>query len=269
MKLVITTLAVMAGFPLFAQSVPVYSVASVNNYNTITCAVKQISLSVVTSYTGPLTYVWTGPGFNAQTAAVTLTTAGNYSLTLTSGTVTTNTVVAIGINTVMPICTPASLTFTSANAMTITAISPTNNITHYIYEPYSPFVTTSTLVTCIFNTTPGTYTHCLVNNLNGCNTCSPAVVVNPSTGTGPVLPENTLTAFSCHPNPTDGVFKITPYDPEITTIEVYTTAGEQLKVSYTLTPGVLVDLGNAPAGIYVVVLTRKNGSKTKLRVFRL
>lgn len=263
MKFIFSFIATAVTSLICAQNSLTFSIVSVNNYSVITCVVKTISLNVVSSSSGPFTYTWTGPNFNAQTAAVTLTVPGNYSIAVSNGVTTSNSVVPISINTVIPISSLPTSTFIPPGTMTITAISPTTNITHYIYTPSSPVPLTSTAVTTIFSTSPGTHTYCLVNNLTGCSSCQ-----NTTTGTVLSVSENQKYNLSCYPNPSSGIFKITSTDQDIITIKIYNAAGDMVKATYTLLPEITVDLSESPAGMYTLFFVSKNGIRIAVKVFR-
>lgn len=278
MKSFVIVLIVLCSRTLLGQGFSNFSINYVNNYNTITCAVREISITVTTSYTGQVSCNWSGPTYTATGAAVTMTAPGNYSLIITTGTLSANAVVPVLINTVTPVCSPATMTFAPSGTLTLqvftfTAVSPTNNITHYFYSPGSQIPTVSGgMMAIYFANAGGTYTYCMVDNVNGCSTCPSSFTPNvgPVIGTTTVtsLKENDLPVFTFYPNPTSSIFKVTPTDPNISRVKVYNVAGEQMKVDYVLASELSIDLGEAPNGIYIVYLIANNGKISRTKVVK-
>lgn len=149
----------------------------------INCAVSSIQLSTTTNAQSP-TYVWAGPnGFNATIANPTATTAGTYTVTVTS-TVTGCTATATA--TVTGDQTPPTLSTTGTTltcAVTSGLISVTSNpgASGYLWTGPGGFNATIQSPTV---TTAGTYTVTVTSSTNGCTSTASAVVALNNTPPG-------------------------------------------------------------------------------------
>lgn len=145
---------------------------------TVTCF--QPTVTVNTS-NAAYNYSWNAVGYPitaAQTMDFDHTKLGTWTITAVnpiSGCVTTKTI-TVGINTVVPtsILSPSfqniNCAITSVTSVTATA-SPVINITHYFSAPQGGTFSSTSYSVVYTPFAPGTYTHCLVNDINGCSVC--------------------------------------------------------------------------------------------------
>ncbi len=144
------------------------------NYS-LTCVTKSIEISAHAS--SALTYTFNNSSVNPITSSVVVVTASNVGTwTITaehpvSGCIKTSTF-SLGQNTVIP-TSNISNTFQTidcqnpAQTITLTAISPTVNFTHFVYSSQqATFVANSHTV--VYPPGPGTHTYVFLNNVNGC-----------------------------------------------------------------------------------------------------
>jgi gliding motility-associated-like protein len=159
---------------------------SPSTYNyTLTCANPGITL---TALDASLSYTWSNgliAPITGPSAEMTFTSSGTWTIIAVhpvSGCVTTKTVV-IGTNTVVPSSsiTPLfqNITCNLSSIITVSAIvSPTVNVSHQFMAPVGgTFVVNSTFANYI----PygiGIYTHCAVNDANGCSNCKTFTVTS-------------------------------------------------------------------------------------------
>jgi len=153
---------------------------------TITCAQPTVAINVnPASYT----YSWTNGVSTPQTGSTgffTTANQGTWTVTGTnpvSGCVSTQTFAvtqnqAIPSSTVGPVTQNITCNINSITTVTGTATSPTTNITHQWISPSGGTLTANTAVSLFVPGGPGTYTHCIVNNINGCSSCSTFSVVS-------------------------------------------------------------------------------------------
>jgi hypothetical protein len=135
---------------------------SVNTPAVLNCTNTSVTLTGSSS-TGGVTYIWQPGNINTNTLAV--TTAGNYSLTVTNplnGCISTS-VVTVTQNAVLPnISASVGGTLTCSNtSVTLTGNSTTPGVT-YTWQP----VNISNSVANVSNT--GNYTLTVTNPLTGC-----------------------------------------------------------------------------------------------------
>jgi gliding motility-associated-like protein len=172
-----------------------FSIQNTSLSNSITCNNPSVTLQAVSNYTaGSLSYSWTSSTFTSGASNITLTPAQvSPSLVITCVAVDPVTtcsalnVFTVGTNTTTPsfIVAPVTQTIdcatTSIATFTSTALNPTVNVSHLWYNSGStvPFATVAGSVS-IQSLGLGTYTVCLLNNTNGCTSCS---VVSVNTGT--------------------------------------------------------------------------------------
>ncbi|MEI8135725.1 MAG: gliding motility-associated C-terminal domain-containing protein [Bacteroidota bacterium] len=166
-----------------------------------------------------------------------------------------------------------NITCAPSSASVVTAIaSPTLNITHMWMSPLGGTLTAGTPTAIFLPGSPGTYTHCIVNNLNGCSSCSTFSVFSSSN-----FPTYTLTSpqqftIGC------GTTSLTTIN--ISNVQTYTavpgppTGGP---VSYTVLPpsyagptytfsGVSVFTVNTAGQYTVITKDNTNFCETKIQV---
>jgi gliding motility-associated-like protein len=149
----------------FSPSATVYS---------ITCSQPSVNIAISDP---ALNYTWTSNSTSPNTnTEVTLTysNVGTWTVTAVnpnSGCSSTKTFV-VGQNTVAP-SSAINPTFQAVNCtvavqtVTLTALSPTVNFTHFVYSPVGGLFVANTQ-TAVYQPGAGTYTYVLLNNANGC-----------------------------------------------------------------------------------------------------
>jgi hypothetical protein len=255
-----------------------FTVTSSTFQFSLTCVNAQINLLASSNYTASVNYAWTGPNLSAIGSSITVSNPGNYIVTAASGTLSTSQTITIVNYTNSPVCLSSS-TFQVSNAtitaqtFTFTSITPTINITHFTYSPggFPPPVVSGGQV-AIFSAGPlGTYTHCIVNNVNGCSTCVPFVLSNsgpvfPGNGTG--LMENIYETPYVFPNPSDGLFKIDIREIPLKKLEIYNCLGGLLMTVKPVSTAFTVDLQNERSGIYLMKCIQTNGRVTFIKIIK-
>jgi gliding motility-associated-like protein len=161
-----------------AAPIPTFQIANLSNTYTISCYTPSITLDLSTTYTyGTLGYFWSSSSYTSNATNVTLTRGGTYTITATDPVTqcAIKKVVTIGTNTTAP-TTVLSPTFQSitcnSTVQTVNAssTSPTVNITHVFMSPLGGGYTSTGPNASYEPGFPGTYTHVVTNNANGCKT---------------------------------------------------------------------------------------------------
>jgi len=146
------------------------------------------SLQVMASSGTSNNYTWTSGVTAPQTGTsivISGSGVGNWTVTgvnTISGCSRQNTF-SISQNTTMPtsVLTPTFQNIT-CNLTSVTNVSvlgtPTVNVSHYFTSPFGGVLNIPTYSATYFPAGPGTYTHCAVNNVNGCSTCKTFTVVS-------------------------------------------------------------------------------------------
>ncbi len=145
---------------------------------TITCAQPTV---VINTNPSSYTYSWTN-GVSAPqsgpTGTFTSANMGTWTVTGTnpSGCVASQTFVvsqniAVPSATVSPLTQNITCTITSVSTVTAVA-NPTVNITHTWISPSGGTLTAGSPTAIFLPGQAGTFTHCIVNNVNGCSSCS-------------------------------------------------------------------------------------------------
>jgi hypothetical protein len=151
---------------------------------TINCANNTVTLTGNSSASG-VNYAWSGPnGYTSSVQNPVVNTAGNYTLTVTSGACTATATATVIADTASPninaSATPIQLTCVATNA-TLNGSSSTAGVT-YIWSGNSGVVATTPNASIAI---PGTYTLIVTNPANSCTASSQVVVtqnVTPPTG---------------------------------------------------------------------------------------
>jgi hypothetical protein len=159
-----------------APALPVVVIYNSTGSGSITCAHPSVNLLAITNYSnGLLNYFWSSPSATFATYSAAINAPANYTVTVTdpNSQCSTTKTIAIGVNTVLPSsnisptfqninCTPSSVT-------NLTVVSnPTINISHNFLTPYGGTLTLNSFSATYAPLGPGTYTHVLVNHVNGC-----------------------------------------------------------------------------------------------------
>ncbi|MBL7921603.1 MAG: hypothetical protein JNJ40_14910, partial [Bacteroidia bacterium] len=148
-----------------------------NSY-TVTCAQPTV---VINTNPSSYTYSWTNGVSAPQTGSTgnfTSANLGTWTLTgvNSSGCIATQTFVvtqSVGAPsaTISPLT--QNITCNLSSVTTVTAVAnPTVNITHQWMSPSGGTLTAGTPTAIFLPGQTGTFTHCIVNNLNGCSSCS-------------------------------------------------------------------------------------------------
>src|SRR6218665_530145 len=158
-----------------------YTITNVTGTYDITCATPSINLTAATNYTGgPVSYTWASATTTLTGPSVTITSPGNYSVTVEA--VASPTIVGNSPNSIFTVTsntTAPSSTVSPVNQLincqgspaVITATaSPASNVQHNFISPFGGTVTANTGIASYNPLAPGTYTHMLINTLNGCIT---------------------------------------------------------------------------------------------------
>jgi hypothetical protein len=153
------------------------------------CWVPAVNYKAFTNYTfGILSYSWTN-GVNATLTGsnVSLTNAANYSVTAwdpitgcSAGTLfTIYQDLAVPSSTLLGnLNQNITCTITSVQTITSTAITPTSNIQHLWVSPTGGTVTAQTPTSIFVPGGVGTFTHYIVNVINGCSSSGTFVVTS-------------------------------------------------------------------------------------------
>lgn len=173
----IVTVSPNTNAPTFTLSNPNPSITC--NSNTPSVSVNITSTVAISSYSwGPSSGI-SGP---TNTAAVTFTAAGNYSVIITA----TNGCISTGVLTVGTATTPPSVAFGTGTAQ---AISCTNSLVtiaptftpaspNYTYTWTGPGIVGSSNNSSVQVNQPGTYSLVITETLTGCSTSTITVLVN-------------------------------------------------------------------------------------------
>ncbi|WP_317898807.1 T9SS type A sorting domain-containing protein [Aurantibacillus circumpalustris] len=245
------------------------------NYS-ITCATPTLEITASSSYSGAVNYTWSSSSFTAPVMAnsISIISPGSYSVAASSGTALATQSFVVGTNTTIPVSTgsPSFLvTGSSPQTLTFSAISPTSNVTHYIYSPFGGTFTANSPTVIYVPGGSGVYRYCMVNEVNGCSTtCLSANDVGVgSPGTFAGILEYTHETFLLFPNPSDGLFTLITKFHQKNTVEVYTNIGVLVSKSELGTDErMIIDIREKPSGIYLVKLTDSNGKPKYLKLLK-
>ncbi|MES2760965.1 MAG: gliding motility-associated C-terminal domain-containing protein [Bacteroidota bacterium] len=169
--------------------------ASATVNSTITCSANTTTLNGSSSTSG-VTYSWTPGGSTPTNSTTTVSSSGNYTLSVTdpSNGCRTATVVSVSQNTTAPVVANASsaalnCTLTSVNASATTSTTPVS------YNWSGAGITSATNISTITVNQPGTYNYTVTNTSNGCiTTGSQAVTQNT---TQPAATASLATVITC------------------------------------------------------------------------
>lgn len=166
-------------FSINPQPAPAtFSILPLGSTHTLNCLQSDITFTVTNQN---WTYTWTSTSsapINTYTANLGASNTGTWTVHATnpiSGCSETHSFTLIQ-NTVTPSATVTPLTQNITCTMTGVATvsvfaNPTVNITHFIYDPQGGTFPANTPTAVYVPGGVGTFTHCLVNNANGCSDC--------------------------------------------------------------------------------------------------
>jgi gliding motility-associated-like protein len=159
---------------------------NVQGPSTITCAQPSTTLQVVPSSNS---YTWSGPTgvFTGTSAVFTATNAGSWTISgvsAVSGCANTNTFnlgtnITVSTSTITPLTQVINCSLTSVTQVSA-AGTPTVNFTHYWLTPAGTTLTGQVALGTFSPGGPGTYTHILVNDENGCSVTKTFTVTSSS-----------------------------------------------------------------------------------------
>jgi hypothetical protein len=187
-----------------------FTITSVSSSFTINCYSPSLTFSASTTHSAPVTFSWSGPGSSSVGTITTLSVPGSYTVSALSGTIQNTQTFTIISNTVVPIISLNSSTFSinGTNPATIAvSTTPTTNIEIFLYSPPASTLHGFSYTINYVLFFPGTYTHCSVNMINGCSSCVQFTVLYTSSNTA--IPEPQLNAnLEVFPNPTQSMFTV-------------------------------------------------------------
>jgi gliding motility-associated-like protein len=172
-----------------AAPAPSVNIVNLTGTYMLTCVTPSIDLDVTTTYTyGTLNYLWQSASFTYSNSLININTTftAPYTVTLTATDPVTmcfdKKVITITTNTTLPTANITPLTQSinctsapTASTVTLTAISPTVNVTHTIYDPFGGSYSV-VAQQALYVPGPGTYTHHLLDMINGCVKITPFTV---------------------------------------------------------------------------------------------
>ncbi|MCC6369514.1 MAG: gliding motility-associated C-terminal domain-containing protein [Bacteroidia bacterium] len=202
----------------------------------ITCYTPSVSLS---TNNANYTYTWSSNTLGSIVSNTILLTSANQGSTTIAATnpasgCTSTKTISIMVNTVIPQAniTPTiqniTCNLTSITTVTMTALSPTVNITHVINPPQGGAYTANTFTAAYApQGGTGTYSYCLLDNSNGCSTCK-NFTVNSSQG---------YPVFSLQSTPPG--FTVGCNSKSVTTVNIFSASTQPIPggpISYTFLP---------------------------------
>ena len=171
--LVTTTANVLPAAPF-----PTFAIVNLGTNQQITCANPVVNMNAVSNYSyngNSLNYFWVGTNATYSAANAPIALPGNFTVSAVDPITNCSATQTISItsNTVKPtaIVSPTFQNITcgvSPNNVTVTATSPTVNVTHMIFDPLGGSYSVTNTQALYGPGTPGAYTVITVNEANGC-----------------------------------------------------------------------------------------------------
>ncbi len=171
-----------------APPTPTFTLNNLTGTYSITCQHPAINLAASSNYSyygNILNYFWASSTATFNTNTINVTSPGNYTLVVSDPLTNcaNSQVVGIGINTLTPtsVFTPSFQNITcnlTSIASVTTLSSPSVNITQNIMSPLGGTYTALSYTTSYLPMSPGIYTYCVINNINGCSTCKTFTVAS-------------------------------------------------------------------------------------------
>jgi len=160
-----------------------FTVTNISGTYTLTCSQTAISFSASTHVFGPVSFQWASSTNSVIATTVSVTLPGNYTVTALDslnnpfGTQ----YFSIVSNTLAPasIVNPSSQTITCSTplASAVTA-SGSVNLTHSFISPFGTTVVSTQAAASYTPAGPGTYTHVILDNINGCTGSSTFILTS-------------------------------------------------------------------------------------------
>jgi hypothetical protein len=265
-------LLVFLATSLKSQTAPTYSIYSQSGSFVISCLTPTV-LVFVSANNQPITFTCTGPSGTSTGTNAPITIPGTHTLITQWGiNLRVYTPISIGINTTLPISSLSS-TFQVVNAtqtpqtVSITAVSPTVNITHFVYSPQGGTFVANAPFLAYFPASPGTYTHCIVDNTNGCSSCHQFTISLKETSTGLLMSKNFVNTLSLFPNPASNKLYVRGWVPhsESGTVRVciINSLGEKIQEELIDTRSLLtgINTNQLSNGVYFLqLISAENGN---------
>ena len=260
---------VCLGFTGWSQ-VPNYSVVLTPTNFVITCNTTSVGIGAVSlPGSAPLTVTVTGQSFNSAGTQVAMYASGSYTMAVPGPTAVSYVPFTVPADTLGPVITSNPLHLVanpgSPAIFTLTCISPTINFEQFAYPPTGGFMNWGLPVFYYYPGTLGTYTHCVLNYVNGCVTCATVEVVPATTGLGEVALATGLKVF---PNPVKGVLRFTEgqnREGALTRYEVLNTLGEVVWQAEGAEIRQEIGLEGLPNGLYFLRIRSEGGPPETVR----
>jgi archaellin len=255
-----------------AQAQLTFTVTNVTGSSTITCSNPTINLSA-SSTAASVNYSWSTNSTTLSGSNVNVTQPGNYTVTASSGSLTATQMISIQVNTVFPVSSgsPSYMVSgtTAPSAYTFVAISPTVNITHYIYTPEGGTITANSSTFVYIANGTGIFWHCLLNNDNGCATCiGPSVYQPGAPGAYTNVKDHAASnSVNIWPNPTKCFFQINANTTD-RFMEICTFSGSVIRQEPLSAEQTLIDISDLADGVYVIKLSGGAGPWEHFRIVK-
>jgi hypothetical protein len=152
-----------------------FSLHIVSASSSITCSTPSVNVIATSTCTDLVYYNWLGPGSSLFGDNVYIATSGTYTVFASSvSTSSAMQTVFIGLDTTTPVSSlsPSVLSITCNSTVPNVTVNTTltNNLSHLICSPWGGTFAINTASGTYKPGGPGTFTHVLVNNQNGCKT---------------------------------------------------------------------------------------------------
>lgn len=156
---------------LRAQTIS-FTIHTISSSNSITCTEPSVNFVASTAYTGSVWFLWQSQTYTFTGSSVSINQPGTYSvIAFGTNTQSAHQLITVGINTVVlpSNVVPTTQTVNCPNAMLVQVnASSTIAATHIFLSPYGAPLSLTTTAAVYKPGAPGTYTHVVVNNSNGC-----------------------------------------------------------------------------------------------------
>lgn len=243
---------------------PSLTVTSVSGSYSITCATPFLDFAAFcTSGSGAINIAWQSVTYTSSGSSATINTPGTYTVTANSGTASATQVFTVYMNVTAPVSSISSTFQTLTSTMTpvpvtVTAISPTLNFHHEFYAPTGGTTVANAVVSVYQPGSTGTYTHCIIDEVNGCSSCQPFTIQYGSPGTVSV-PESVgiKNSFSIYPNPVkDHLIVKNTGDQTNSAFSIYNGLGQLIDENILPNSEYIISTENLSNGLYII---KRNG----------
>jgi hypothetical protein len=227
--------------------------------NTINCFTPTLNFSA--SGNAANSYSWTNGPITITGSNVAINVGGTYTVLSQNGANTASQTIAIQVNTAVPVVsTPTAFQVLSPIMLTLTVISPTNNIVQSISSAIGGTVTGNSNP-YLFYASPGqTYFYCVTNIANGCANCQlpegGIFVGSPAIITGIEESNSNLRSVKISYNPVTSEIELSALTSDQGKLEIYTIDG-RLIFSQKCLGSEKIDVSFLNFGMYTVSLSTK------------